>query len=176
MRGGWDGLRAALACTPPGGKQPMGSCFISQRTQVGALRWPRWVGWGRWVAGRLKWRRYMYPHMIHIVVQQKLTQHCKAVILQLRRKDYLVAQVVENLPATQEIYVWSLGQEDPLEMEMATRSSILAWEIPWTEELGGHKESDVTEQLTPRRKEKRKDIRIQGRGSCHRSIWMIIQF
>ena len=47
----------------------------------------------------------MYPPMIHIVVQQKLTQHCKAVILQLRRKDYLVAQVVENLPATQEIYV-----------------------------------------------------------------------
>ena len=37
---------------------------------------------------------------------------------------------------TQEIWVWSLGQEDPLEKEMATHSNILAWEIPWTEEPG----------------------------------------
>ena len=37
----------------------------------------------------------------------------------------------------QETGVWSLGQEDPLEKEMATHSSILAWEIPWTEEPGG---------------------------------------
>ena len=45
--------------------------------------------------------------------------------------------VVKNLPATQEIRVQSLGQEDPLQKEMATHSSILAWEIPWTEEPGG---------------------------------------
>ena len=37
----------------------------------------------------------------------------------------------------QEMQVWSLGQEDPLEKEMATHASILAWEIPWTEEPGG---------------------------------------
>ena len=37
----------------------------------------------------------------------------------------------------QETWVWSLGQEDPLEKEMATQSNILAWEIPWTEEFGG---------------------------------------
>ena len=49
----------------------------------------------------------------------------------------LVAQMVKNLPAMQEIQVWSLGQEDPLEVEMATPSSILAWKIPWTEEPGG---------------------------------------
>ena len=49
----------------------------------------------------------------------------------------LVAQVVMNLPAIQETQVRSLGQEDPLEMEMAAHSSILAWEIPWTEEPGG---------------------------------------
>ena len=48
----------------------------------------------------------------------------------------LVAQTVKNLPAMQETQVWSLGQEDPLEKEMATYSSILAWEIPWTEEPG----------------------------------------
>ena len=49
----------------------------------------------------------------------------------------LVAQLVKNLPAMQETLVRSLGQEDPLEMEMATHSSILAWRIPWTEEPGG---------------------------------------
>ena len=45
--------------------------------------------------------------------------------------------VVKNPPAMQETWVWSLGQEDPLEKEMATLSSILAWKIPWTEEPGG---------------------------------------
>ena len=49
----------------------------------------------------------------------------------------LVAQMVKNLPAVQEMQVWSLGQEDPLEKEMATHSSILTWEIPWTEMPGG---------------------------------------
>ena len=51
-----------------------------------------------------------------------------------------------------ETWVWSLGQEDSLEKEMATHSSILAWRIPWMEELGGlqstgRKESDTTEWL-----------------------------
>ena len=49
----------------------------------------------------------------------------------------LVAQMVKNLPAMQEIQVQSLGQEVPLEKGMATHSSILAWRIPWTEEPGG---------------------------------------
>jgi len=48
-----------------------------------------------------------------------------------------VAQVVKNLPAMQDTRVRSLGQEDPLEKEMATHSIILAWRIPWTEEPGG---------------------------------------
>ena len=43
---------------------------------------------------------------------------------------------VTNPPAKQEMWVWSLGGEYPLEEEMATHSSILAWEIPWTEEPG----------------------------------------
>ena len=46
----------------------------------------------------------------------------------------LVAQVVKSLPAVFEILILSLGQEDPLEKDMATHSSILAWKIPWTEE------------------------------------------
>ena len=47
-----------------------------------------------------------------------------------------VAQMVKNLPARQETRVQSLGWEDPLEEEMATHSSSLAWRIPWTEEPG----------------------------------------
>ena len=49
----------------------------------------------------------------------------------------LLAQRVNHLPAMWETGVRSLGQEDPLEKEMATHTSILAWRIPWTEEPGG---------------------------------------
>ena len=49
----------------------------------------------------------------------------------------LVAQMIKNLPAVQETWVQSLGQEDPLEKRMATHFSILAWSIPWTEGPGG---------------------------------------
>ena len=48
-----------------------------------------------------------------------------------------MAQSVKNLPAMQETWVLSLGQEEPPEKERATHSSILAWRIPWTEEPGG---------------------------------------
>ena len=49
----------------------------------------------------------------------------------------LVAQIVKNLPATQETQVRSLSWEDPLEKGMATHSSILAWRLSWTEQHGG---------------------------------------
>ena len=49
--------------------------------------------------------------------------------------------MVKGLPAVQETQVQSLGREDPLEKEMATHCSILAWEIPWTEEPGGYIQS-----------------------------------
>ena len=48
-----------------------------------------------------------------------------------------VSSVVKNLPEMQEMWVQSLGQEDPLEKAMATHSSILAWRIPWTEKPAG---------------------------------------
>ena len=51
--------------------------------------------------------------------------------------DSIVAQMVKNLPAVWETWIWSLGPEDPLEKGMATHSSILAWEIPWAEEPDG---------------------------------------
>ena len=65
--------------------------------------------------------------------------------------------MVKNVPTAWETQVPSLGQEDPLEKGMATRSSIPAWEIPWMEEpgglqsmggAGGHKKSDTTERLS----------------------------
>ena len=48
-----------------------------------------------------------------------------------------MAQLVKNLPAMQETWVLSLGWEDPLEKEIVTHSSVLAWKISWTEEPGG---------------------------------------
>ena len=48
----------------------------------------------------------------------------------------LVSQTVKNLPAMRETQVWSVGQDDPMEKEVAIHSSILAWEIPWTKEPG----------------------------------------
>ena len=66
--------------------------------------------------------------------------------------------VVKNPPAMQEMQVWSLGWEDPLEKEMATQFCFLAWEIPWTNKPGGlylvhgvAKESDRTEWLNNNR-------------------------
>ena len=64
-----------------------------------------------------------------------------------------MAHRLKHLPAMWETWVRSLGQEDPLEKEMTTHSSILAWRIPWTEEPGGlysprgRKESDTTEKF-----------------------------
>ena len=51
-------------------------------------------------------------------------------------RAFLVAQTIKHLPAIWENWVRSLGREDPLEKEMATHSSTLVWEIPWTEEPG----------------------------------------
>ena len=67
-----------------------------------------------------------------------------------RRGASLIAQSVKNLPAMQETSVQFLCEEDPLEKEMATHSSVLAWRIPWTEEPSGLQsmglqESDTTE-------------------------------
>ena len=54
--------------------------------------------------------------------------------------------VVKNLPEIQESWVLSLGWDDPVEKEMATCSSFLAWDIPWTEEHGGCKGLDMTSE------------------------------
>ena len=66
-----------------------------------------------------------------------ILQLCKNCLSVSYFETSLVAQLVRNLPAMQETRVQSLGWEDPLEKEMATHSSILAWKISWTEEPGG---------------------------------------
>ena len=85
----------------------------------------------------------------------------------------LIAQLVKNLPAMKETWVRFLGWEDPLEKEMATHSSILAWRIPWTEEPGGlrsmgSQEPDRTEwpaPLPPAEKASRWWCTVSGRDS-----------
>ena len=60
----------------------------------------------------------------------------KIAVTSLIIRSFLSGSVVKNLPAMQEMWVQSLGQEDLLEKKMATHSRILAWKIPWTEEPG----------------------------------------
>ena len=59
-----------------------------------------------------------------------------------------MAWLVKNLPAMQETQIWSLGWEDALEKELATHSSMLAWEIPWTEEPGRLKSMGLQKSQT----------------------------
>ena len=73
-----------------------------------------------------------------------------------------MAQTVKNPPAMQETQVRFLGQEDPLEKEMATHSRTLAWRIPWTEEQG-RKESDTAERL-------KHSLKIESIGGITKSI------
>ena len=66
-----------------------------------------------------------------------MSPHPQIYRMALLARASLEAQSVKNLPAVQETGVRSLGWEDPLEKEMASHSSILAWKISWTEEPGG---------------------------------------
>ena len=80
--------------------------------------------------GRLRFKSWL-PHLTPSVLFTLLRFN----FLEYRvRMASLVAQVVRNLPTIQEMWVWSLGWEDSLEKEMATHSSIVAWEVPKSEE------------------------------------------
>ena len=79
----------------------------------------------------------------------------------------LVAQTEKNLPTMQQIWVQSLGWEDPLEKEMAANSSTLTWRIPWERNLGGyspwgHKELDIYVSLTHTHTANRNLLNITG--------------
>ena len=75
------------------------------------------------------------PRVMNTLKKKKLV--LDEVCLQEFVQVSLVAQRLKRLPAMPKTWVQSLGWEDPLEQEMATHSSILAWRIPWTEEPGG---------------------------------------
>ena len=72
-----------------------------------------------------------------MILQRKIHVNIQLSNIHRIYRASLVAQRVKRLPAMQETRVRSLGREDPLEKEMATHSSILAWRIPWTEEPDG---------------------------------------
>ena len=76
---------------------------------------------------------FVYPLFTHTHIHT----HTYICIHKCRFVGFPGNSVVKNLPAMQKQKVWSLGWEDPLEKEMTTHSSILSWEIPWTEESGG---------------------------------------
>ena len=64
----------------------MRSCWVAQGTQLSPLWWPGGMGWGRWEGGS-RWREHMYTYWLIHVVQQKLTQYCKRIISQLKKKE-----------------------------------------------------------------------------------------
>ena len=75
--------------------------------------------------------------------KQLSTILCMQLVFSLHARASLMAQKVKNLPAVQETWVQSLGQEDALNKELETHSSMLAWRLPWTEEPGGLQFSSV---------------------------------
>ena len=81
---------------------------------------------------KLEWERNFYSSS-----STSTLSHCYLGITYANKRSSLVAQMVKNPPAKQEIQVQSLGQEDPLKNEMATHSRILPWRIPWKEGPGG---------------------------------------
>ena len=114
-----------------------------------------------WV-GKIPWRREWQPHSSILARRSPWTEEpgglqsvglqraghewttdtnimnisCYSFCNSLLDMGFLVAQMGKNLPATWEIWVWSLGWEDPSEKGTTTFSVILAWRIPWTEEAG----------------------------------------
>ena len=84
---------------------------------------------------------------IHLILR-KSKQIIIILILYGETAESPVVQLVKNLSAMEAIWVRSLDQEDPLEEELATHSSILAWKIPWTEEPGGLQYVGSQESIT----------------------------
>ena len=82
----------------------------------------------------------------HLFIQSVASERSALTPLKKKKKKSFSTgdSAVKNLPAMQEMWVWPLGWEDSLAKEMATDSSILAWEIPWKDEPGGLQESDMT--------------------------------
>ena len=114
----------------------VGSCCVTHRVLLGAEWQLRWVGWGRWREVQGGW---MYVYLCQISCCCTQNQHNIVKQVSSNWVSHVVLVVNTHLPMQekQETQVQSLSWEDPLEEGMATHSGILAWRIPWTEELGG---------------------------------------
>ena len=88
-----------------------------------------------WGEKRENWKASRWVSSTHCVVRFSNSPF-SFLFFKLKYICFLGGSVVKNLPAMQETQIWSLGQNDSLEEEMATHFSILAWRIPWTEEPG----------------------------------------
>ena len=111
-------------CDPIDGSPP--SSTVPEIFQAGTLEWVAIFFSNAWGSHnkRTDWENEQQGICLTLLGIQ---------LLSLERLS-LVAQMVKNLPAVQEMWVWSLRWEDPLEKRMATHSSILVWRIPWTED------------------------------------------
>ena len=121
--------------------------LVAQTVKRLPAMWETWVqslGWkdplgkemaihSNTLAWKIPWTEY--PGTLQSMGSQRVGQDWGTSLIFIPRTS-LVAQSVKNLPTVQETWVLSLGQEDPLEKEMAPWSSILAWKTPWTEEPG----------------------------------------
>ena len=76
-------------------------------------------------------------NMFNLTAQYLERYNSSYIVFPWRLQDFLVTQMVKSSPAVKEMQVRPWGGEDPLEKEMATHSSLLAWRIPWTGETGG---------------------------------------
>ena len=83
------------------------------------------------------WPQWRQTETSDFGAEKGFLQAIQAMVASALKMASLVAQTVKNPPAVQVTWVRSLGWEDPVEKEMASHSSILAWKIPWTEEPGG---------------------------------------
>ena len=98
------------------------------------------------------WERSVFIPISKRGNAKECSNYCTFVLISHANRASLVVQRLKRLPAMCETWIQSLGWEDPLEKETATHSSILAWRIPWTEEIGGlqstgRKELDMTKRL-----------------------------
>ena len=105
------------------------------------------TGFNSWV-GKIPWRRKRQSTPVFLPGES----HGRRSLVEGDEMDFPVAQMAKNLPERQETQVQFLGREDPLQKEMATHSSILAWRTPWTEEPGrlqsmGSQQLDMAKQL-----------------------------